>query len=290
MSERLTFQYYLIVFLDLLGQRERLRAIGGLPRSDQERNEFIAQIKESVGKIIGLRDGFRNYFESAKTHEPNLELAELIPRAIRQEYKKSLCTAKIEFYGMSDSLVIGVPLMGENENCSAVNGVFAAMVAAAGMHVISLAGKIVLRGGMDVGVGTIIDGRDVYGPALERAVFLEEEVAEYPRVAVGDVLISYLESISGQRCETRLGFVAQDVARRCLSMISTDTDGRRILDFMGKPLVESVSEALTPEVIEMAQRFVVSGHERFTQAGNTKLANRYARLRTYMESRRHLWG
>lgn len=282
-NARLTFQYYLIVFLDLLGQRESLRAITRLPGAGEDRTGFIEAIKETVGRILAVRDGFRNYFKSATIHTPDVAS---IPPQLRDTYRQSLRTAKIEFYGMSDSLVIAVPLMGENENCAAVNGVYAAMVAAAGVHVISLHVGVVLRGGMDVGIGTVIDGRDVYGPALERAVHLEERVAEYPRIVVGDTVLEYLKDIGQQSYVTPLGLVARAVAQRCHRMVSVDADGRPILDFMGPSVIEAAPDVLTPDVFDKALDFVKREHGRFIQEGNKKLAARYARLRSYMEGRR----
>ena len=45
-----------------------------------------------------------------------------------------------------------------------------------------------LRGGIDVGLGLEITADEVYGPALERAHYLESRLADYPCVLVGDEL------------------------------------------------------------------------------------------------------
>lgn len=184
----LIFQEYLIVFFDLIGQREALRKITGIPVSERDKEQFLELVKKSVGKVLMVRRAFKNYFEGITSHTPNTAL---VSPEHQQDFIKSQ-KANFLHYGLSDAVVIAVPLMNENENCTPMNGIFAALTATCGVALLALSLKVPARAGIDVGVGVKIDGQEVYGPALERAVRIEGELAEYPRLVVGKELLEYL--------------------------------------------------------------------------------------------------
>jgi hypothetical protein len=192
-------------------------------------------------------------------------------------------------YGFSDSIIIAVPLMNVDENCTAINGVYSAMFATSSLGFLALANGIALRGGLDVGVATQIHDKEIYGPALERAYFLESQLAEYPRFVVGEELINYVRWVENQQHTTRFGLVAKEIAKFCKQMIIRDTDGRFMLDFMRKKLKESADNTIDLEDIKLAREFIISQHNEYLNNGNQKLASRYYRLLRYFNSREKLW-
>ena len=104
-------------------------------------------------------------------------------------------------YGLSDAVVIAVPLAEKTtDDCifRAVRGVTISLLAIAGLAIRAFATEVAFRGGMDVGIATMLDGCEVYGPALARAYCLESEAAEYPRVVVGGDLVRFLNDIAVQ--------------------------------------------------------------------------------------------
>lgn len=107
----LIFQEYLVIFFDLIGQREVLRKITGIPVSDSDKNEFLELVKKSVGRVLMLRRAFKNFFDGALSHVPNTAL---VAPEHRQEFIESQKT-DFHHYGLSDAIVIAVPLMNENE-------------------------------------------------------------------------------------------------------------------------------------------------------------------------------
>src|SRR5207244_7206404 len=70
--------------------------------------------------------------------------------------------------------------------------VFSALSAACVVMLTALANKHPLRGGIDVGLAAEIGPGEIYGTALERAYLLEDRVAKYPRLVIGDELWRYL--------------------------------------------------------------------------------------------------
>jgi len=285
-SEDITFQYYLVVFLDHLGQRQILRQVADLPTNDDEKHEFISLMKETLGRVSVLRDSFKQFFDGAKNYKTNVNL---VPPEFREEFVASQ-KSEAYFYGMSDSVIIAVPLMGTDENCTAINGVYSAFAATCGIGLLSLSAKVVVRGGLDVGVATTIDDKEIYGPGFERAYYIESQLAEYPRFVLGRELINYIMGVESQQCSSRLGLVAKEIAQFCKKMIIRDSDGRYMLDFLGAKAKEVAGESIDSKIVKNALDFAKSQYEQFSKENNEKLASRYYRLLRYFDSRLTVWG
>ena len=223
-----------------------MREIKDLPVDDGEKELFLEKIRKTVGKVDVLRKAFREFFNASKSYVTNTDL---VPPEVREEFILSQ-KSEAYFYGFSDSIIIAVPLMNDDENCTAINGIYSSLVATCGIGFIGLAATIALRAGLDIGVGTKIEGNEIYGPALERAYFIESNLAEYPRFVVGKELINYLLWVENQQCKTRLGMVAKGLAKFCREMLIMDNDGRVMLDFMGKKSKEAVDDSIDEEVVK----------------------------------------
>jgi hypothetical protein len=284
-SDKLLFQHYLVAFLDILGQRSSLRSIRGIPTSETEEADFIKTLKATIGKVDGLRTLFQTFFAAAKSYTPD---ASLVPAQYQQEFV-ACQKSEAYFYGFSDSIIIAVPLGGNDENCTAINGVYSAFIAASGISLMALSANTALRGGLDVGIGTQIEDRELYGPALERAYYLESNLAEYPRLVIGRELMGYLRWVETQRPKSRSGEVAQMTAKFCREMVVQDTDGLPMLDFMGTRAKEAADNSLKPDLVKQAGDFVASQYKKYSDEENHKLASRYFRLRRYLKSRSELW-
>lgn len=285
MNDSLLFQHYLIVFFDQLGQRDKLRKITDLPKNDSEKHEFLEIMKKSVGRVLHIREGFQNYFNEAKSYTPNVNL---VPPENREEF---LATQKIDvkFYGISDSIIIAVPLMSNDDNCTAINGIFYSFIAACGIGLLSLSVNVPMRAGLEVGVATKIDDNEIYGPALERAYYLESKLAEYPRFVVGKELINYLLWAEKKETTSKIGQVAKELSKYCREMIVQDTDGRYMLDFLGAKVKESSQGVIDREIVSSALNFVASQYKKYMTEGNDKLSSRYYRLLTYFHAQKHIW-
>src|SRR5947209_11171441 len=102
----------------------------------------------------------------------------------------------------------------------------------------------VYRGGIDVGVGAEIEPGEIYGSALSRAVELESQVAQYPRIVIGDELMTYLietTHLPGSDNTTRY---IKGMAGKCLDLITADVDGRPILHYLGEGHRRQMGEEL----------------------------------------------
>jgi len=278
----MTFQNYVVAFVDLLEQSDALQKLCRLPTTAQEEQDFKKAAKESVGKVLTLRKYFEGFFYGLKRDK--LDLTNW--PAQWQEPFRALEQAKCTMWGMSDFVVIAVPLSDQDEHCKDINGVLDIFLSISQSAVWALAEGIVFRGGIDVGVAVPIEAtNEVYGPALVSAYQLENGVAEYPRVVVGDELLAYLETVTNQDPKTKHGEIAKQVATLCRSMTKLDTDGRRMLDFLGADAWTAMGVPLPQELVTMGHDFVDGEYKRFQEAGNEKLASRYLRLLQYYLSR-----
>jgi hypothetical protein len=286
MKGDLMFENYLVVFIDLLGQKDALRKITKIPTNDIEKQEFIEHVKNSVVKVLHLRESFEDHFDVANSYVPDTTL---VAPELREEFIASQETEVI-FNGFSDSVIIAVPLMNSDENYTAINGVYSALVATCGIGLLFLSVGIPFRAGLDVGIGTRINEKEVYGLALERAYYLENCLAEYPRYLVGDELINYLFSVENQQPKTRLGLVAKNLAGFCRRMIIQDTDGRYMLDFLGDIVQETYKDSIDKDIVIAAEQFIISTYNKYIDQNNNKLSSRYYRLISYFNSRKKMWG
>jgi len=135
-----------------------------------------------------------------------------------------------------------------------------------------------------------IGDREIYGPALEKSIYLESKLAEYPRFLIGNTLMSYLKWVENKQLQTPFGEMARITTRNCREMIFQDTDGRVGLDFLGSKFKEFGDSTLTKSLIVEAYEFAKYEYEKYAKMGDDKLASRYFRLINYFVSRKDIWG
>ena len=285
MTQSWELSCYLVAYLDVLGQTEELLKLKRLPFSSQEKAEALSILRNTAGYVMSLRRFFQDYFEAASRPTGILDK---LPRDQR-ETAKSMRRSEVEIRGVSDSIILVVPLANTNEHCTPMNGVYASLFAICGIFVCALASKRPFRGGIDIGLATRITKQEVYGPALVRAIKLESKIAEYPRVVVGDSMWSYLSEIETQKPNTPFGILAQKRAAESKTFITTDEYACRMLDVIGTS-VKSFDNVIPPKLVEDGYIFVAESEGRYRESGDDKLCQRYGCLRRYLESRLNIWG
>ena len=282
---------YMVVFLDVLGQSERLEELNRLPTNQAEIDKAARILDETAGSIVGLREEFNSLFDALSQPTPILD--SLSPQ--NRNIAISLRQVKIARRGISDSYIMTLPLVEDKlfGRSGVMLNVWSALCATCSMFVAGLAVGLAIQGGVEIGLGTLlpIDNRDeVYGPAVARAVKLENKVAQYPRVVAGEHLWQYLCSVEGSTVNTKFDQFATKFAVNSKNLICQEQyDGVRILDYLGKE-VRSLQVGVEPQMVEKAYQWVIQEHEKYIKSKNYKLAGRYGLLRQYMESRLTLWG
>jgi hypothetical protein len=270
--------HHLVAFLDVLGQRDKFRGLKK-PTNAQNEDEVKEVLRQTAGFVVELRAIFQRQFEVFEAGATNM----------RRHTKEPL---RPNFTGFSDSFVTSVPLREEGYELVPVVTVFSALSAACVVMLTAFASKHPLRGGIDVGLATEIGPSEIYGTALERAYLLECRVAKYPRLVIGDELWGYLNAalVHFEIQTTPVSKAIVAIVKKTMQMIATDTDGRRILDYLGPVIVENAGPDHRQLMIQPAYNFVLAEQKRILAKGDPELISRYVQLRDYFEARLELWN
>lgn len=270
--------HHLVAFLDVLGQRDKFRGLKK-PTNAQEEDEVKEVLRQTAGFVAELRTLFQRQFEVFEAATPSMQ------RHTKEPLRPS-------FTGFSDSFVTSVPLREEGHELVPVVTVFSALSAACVVMLTALASKHPLRGGIDVGLATEIGPGEIYGTALERAYLLECRVAKYPRLVIGDELWRYLNAALAHfgSQTTPVSKAMTAIVKKTMQMIATDSDGQRILDYLGPVVVENAGPDHGRLMIQPAYNFVLAEQKRMLAKGDPELIGRYVLLRSYFESRLAPWG
>jgi len=286
MPQDFFFQSYCVVLVDLLGQKTRLRHMKDLPSKESDREWFIEVARQTAGTVVFLRDSFRDFFTEALSIS---DVPSEIPTEKREKFRR-LREARVLQHGFSDLITLAVPLSIDGGAPVPMNGVWAVLFAACGMSLLSLSIDRPLRGGVDIGVGTQLGtSGEIYGAVTERAYFIESDLAEYPRVVVGEELLRYVQHAVARSPRTLDDKWAAVLATKCSKFLIQDTDGRWMLDFMGPGVKEVAGDSLPAETVAKAYAFAQGQRERSLKDGDLRLAARYFRLLRYMNHRMPIW-
>jgi hypothetical protein len=286
-GRELNVEWYLVVFVDVLGQRHLLRQMRGLPeKTDQEQMaEFVILLKKTVGTVKALREYFERFFEGYNRQHFDLKDLNLEQkRLFEQSYSNPL-----KLYMFSDFIIVFLSLR-DDINKVPMRGVYAALASAASTFLTMLASKRIIRGGIDIGVGTELSDKEIYGAALSRAYELESKMAQYPRIIIGDELINYIHWHQSKSEGNVFDAMNKIMADLVISLIAIDDDGFPFLDYLGKGFKQNIAKkSVKPEIIKKAYDFILEESVRCQDSRDSKLAFRYTLLRNYFDHRMSLW-
>lgn len=276
-TDTLIFGHYLVAFVDLLGQRVKLKKFSSIPtgQNKTEHQEFVALVKDTIGAVDDLQQTTRTFFNQfGKSEEANL--LHRFPGL--RKYDKTT----IKFQHFSDGLVIYVPLM-EDEGYSPAKSVYAALAACGMLCLIGLAKKRPVRIGVAIGIAAELRENELYGKAVADAYEAESFVAQYPRVVVTNEVLDYLKQKANKQCDKNdIGCQLQSsTAQQCLSMLSPDFDGRFIVNYLGGFFRDHLQAGVDDDLNHIAYEYVSEELTRQQEKQDTKLAFRYSLLHGY---------
>jgi hypothetical protein len=278
--------WYLVAVIDILGQRQLLREMRGIPQKTDQKQmaEFVSLLKETAGTVIALRNAFNNFFKQWNNQHLDLNRLTSEQKKIFQKFRSNPLRSKT----ISDSIVFFMSLR-DDVNKVPMKGIYAALASAASAFLTMLAAGIVIRGGIDVGVGLeLLDG-EVYGAALSRAYELEIKKAQYPRILIGDELVRYIKWQQDKPEEDVFSAMNKIVASFCTKLIAIDLDGLPFLDYLGDGFKMVFGKDLCFDIVKEAYDFVLKESAKCQDLQDSKLASRYTLLRNYFDNRMHIW-
>ncbi len=286
----INYYFYLLAFIDILGQKEAFQGLEDAPLSDNH-PKLIEAHKQTALFVERLRSGFKDFFDAyTADKEPSVK----VPPEKMDQFKAML-KSNLKHQRFSDSIQAYVCLHTDQYHSNAINGVFGTLLACGGMLLLTLASKKAFRAGIEVGLGTELENGEIYGPILYKAYELEHKVAEYPRIVIGQELINYLGQLANGHLQMEKQ-VEEDVklcklmATNCLKMIVRDLDGVPILDYLGDDFIRSINENSEKakeykNVFDLALQFIEAEYAKRKQAGDKKLALRYYLLLNYFKAK-----
>lgn len=287
-KDKINIGYYVVCFIDLLGQQDRLRALRSLPDKADEAQmaAFVHALKETYGVVSGTRELFGNFFKSFSA-ERQTDVSTLTPEQ-RHQYSQ-MTNNPIHTASFSDS-VVAFTSLATDRNKLPVGGVYGVIAAASSIALLSLTTGHPVRGGIDIGIGMEIEEGEIYGPCLARAYALESRTAQYPRILVGQECLNYLHQTLKHEPKDVYAQAGVATAKVCLDLLTVDDDGCAIVDYLGETFRSSIANSLDKQTVKKAYDNVIKFSEISRDTNDTKKAFRFTLLRNYFEHRLTEWG
>jgi len=280
--------YYLAVFIDVLGQGEKLKEIKNLPKNDDEAKKFNQLFKETMGAVQEVHNSFDSFFNSFNS--TNLEKPIDFDNWNKDEQKIYIESKKnnLKYLKFSDTIVVYFPLDRESTKVP-INSVFIALASAASTFLINLSSKIPLRGAIDIGIGTELKEGGLYGPILQNLHHLESEISQYPRIVIGDGLIKMLNDYEKEDNHQNNQFLKIEKAMlpTIKNFILIDEDGVNILNYLDESMAKGFSTNMKQELYRKLNNFI--SEEINKCINNKKLLDRYKKMQLYVNKSEKYW-
>lgn len=264
---------YAVAFIDLLGQRAAMPERHLPPNKD----EAVAIVKKSVGRIVSTQKLFENFYNSYASAETFYsKLPSSIQRAI-----PDMAPAHLKWQYFSDGLVVYVPL-GSGLVASPVSSLLGLLLASGMLCLIGLAARSPIRAGIDAAWAVEYRPNELYGSALAHAYKLESEVAQWPRVVVGEGLVGYLQHYATDGDNGASSQFRREMGSLCLKLLAVDVDGNHIVDYLGQGYRTVTKETLDKAAVVRAREYVEEQIVHWRQVNDMKLVERYEIVHSYL--------
>jgi len=285
-----TYQQYIVVLIDILGQKNKLLTLDRFPETEEDIKIISQTLHDTAGYIDFIRHTFEDYFSVKKQDTGLLNHLKPKDRQTAEIIRGTQDDIPIRYF--SDSIIWEILVDGSDEHCKTMREVFETIYALCGTFLIALIKEQPFRGAIDFGYGVRIgDQNEMYGSALVKAHLLENEIANYPRVVIGNSLWQYLTVIESGTSDTVFAKAARNFASNAKSLIALDNDNIKIIDIIGEG-AKSVTGGITKELVNMAYDSLLKLQSRYAgqeTSTNIKLMTRYSLLKTYFESKLPIW-
>ncbi len=270
---------YCVSFIDMLGQRLQFQNEGLLPKyeSSEEKKQFNDRVRNTIARVYELQRASDAFMKAALGLKSPVR--EKLPPDGKRLYDQ-LNEVHLKQQRWSDGIVYFVSLAEGDVKCP-MGGVYTVLLASATMFFVFLAGKLPVRGSIDIAWGAELHEGELYGPAIARAYELESEVAQYPRIVVGPRVVDYLVANIKNPASDIYSKHNCNLAKTCYDILAVDFDGYHIANYLGDGFRQIITKDLHQELYNNSMKFVEEQCKRWQIERNTKLASRYNHLLAY---------
>src|SRR4030043_1304292 len=134
--------HFLVAFIDVLGQSNKILENSIYPPTEDDLKKIKNNLSETSEYIMSLRDVFRKHF---KNYRKLKSVLEGLPKQQKKNAQR-MGTYSTELRGVSDSIIITVPLENKTENCVPINNILGAFQGICLIYNIALAKHKPIRG------------------------------------------------------------------------------------------------------------------------------------------------
>ncbi|MGI5924529.1 MAG: hypothetical protein ACOX9E_11360 [Lentisphaeria bacterium] len=277
-SDTVDIAYYIVAFIDILGQSKAMSEWKKLPKNEQERAEFLGVVKKSAG-IYASVNTYVDIFLNTVMNQDNDSWK--IIRAITGDIFEN----NIKRQRFSDGFILYSSLASPG-GVQAVSNVRNIILACSAIMLTSLAAGTPIRAGVAIAPACELFKDELYGPAIATAYTLENSCAQYPRVVVDNSVCDYLKSYQNIQETSVVDRFVKKLALETLACISKDFDGYWIVDFLGDSVREIMYEAnFDTKIFDKIINFTNQQLQQHRSNKDTKLTMRYFWLKEYINSR-----
>lgn len=274
MKEKAFYGKYFVIMMDLLGQKEMYKALE--KHHDQSGEEFKLLLDKFVGQIEFFKKDVDSFLNSMEKTETRMDIPEAHKELVKTYRKK---VYKVQRF--SDGIMLYVPLATSGEELP-VFSVLSSLICAGATMLVSLARGNPIRVGVGIGGGIELEDGELFGPAIGNAHEMESSKAIYPRIAVHQNVLDYLNACGQLSNSASLVEKVQgEAALTCRSMLSIDFDNELIFDYLGDFAWNACYGVSQGESLERALKFVTSEESKYFDEIN-KLAKKYSYVRRYI--------
>lgn len=295
-------RFYVVCWMDVLNQRGPLQTWGAAARklldhtTSAEETECEKRIqsaaKSSVMRIEQLHRRAETHAETWKSGSQGYQPpAHATPE--QAEQLRLLRSSEIRTFFFGDTIVVYAPVRGE-EHAVLMRDIYAVIQFATSMMVAALEYKLAVRGCVEVGHAVQLRSGGLYGPVLLEALELESKIAKVPRVVVGPNIRKLLLSLIKPTPTTGLQRQMHADVEQCIQLLYLDdVSGERvpqyIVDYLGE---HNAAKTTVPEIDTLLSNAVRWSDEQVNcfRSTNVEIAEKYAYLSKYINSRRRWWG
>ena len=276
------FRPYVVGMLDVLGQKEELERLDKTLWPSRAPRALSYDEARPLCRVLWLREFIR------------LTMAKLLKKTSGDVEHEG--TAYFHMQQFSDTVIFFAENPPNDHQHFVPAHAYAVLMTFSKTVLNALGRHIPLRGSIEYGYAAELGNGDLYGPVIAYTHWLEDEIAQHPRVVIGYRLAELLSTTSLDEVEGLRAATKKQELDLCASMIRQETDRVPFLDFLGGTVhallanVEVVNGINASEAVAKGFEFACEESARFQAEGNEKLALRYALLKDYYLSRLPLWG
>lgn len=267
---------FIVGFFDLVGIGSKLCKLPECPKVGQE---AVDELGALAVKVTQFRDDFEKFAEGELRISTELDKT-------RGDAEKEWCQRHdgnpVKAFAFADT-VIAYSSLDPREKYLPLASCLNILMRAATSQFFSLVRRTPVRGGIEIGFGTEIGDREIFGSAAYWAYHLEHKVADWPRILVGKQLRKYISDVAVGHCNSDSDRMNKNAAGLCLELLCFDQDDNAMLDLLSPFLAFLIGDEYE-RYLAKARGFVAFELDRFVKADDSVLARRYKAFSRYLNA------